>query len=306
MTARPISSAASSAARYGVLPILIWRTMFSISTMASSTRMPTTSVMPSRLTRFSEKPIMSIAQKVGMTDSGSAIAETSVARMSRRKISTTITDRAGAFEQRLHRRIVVAFGVVDRVVDLADRDVGMRCLQLGDRRLDAPVDVDVALALAAEDAERHDGLVVDAGEGLRLLPGVGDGGDLRQRDAAAAAQRDFQLLQVGERLGAAQRADRLVAAAEIGAAAGQVDIGRAQRAVDVAGGDAERVQPVGVELDLDLARHAAIAVDAGDALQALQLADDGVVDEPGQLLDASWPAPRRHRSGSPGPRRRRG
>ena len=73
--------------------------------------------------------------------------------------------------------------------------------------------------------------------------------------------------------------------AEIGAAAGHVDIGRAQRAVDVAGGGAERIQPVGVELDLDLARHAAVAVDAGDALQALQLADDRVVDEPGQLLD---------------------
>ena len=61
--------------------------------------------------------------------------------------------------------------------------------------------------------------------------------------------------QVGERLGAAERADRLVAAAELGAAAGHVDIGRAQRAVDVAGGDAERIQPVGVELDLDLARR---------------------------------------------------
>ena len=75
MTARPISSAASSAARYGDLPILMWRTMFSISTMASSTRMPTTSVMPSRLTRLSEKPIMSSAQKVGMIDSGSAVAD---------------------------------------------------------------------------------------------------------------------------------------------------------------------------------------------------------------------------------------
>ena len=86
-------------------------------------------------------------------------------------------------------------------------------------------------------------------------------------------------------LGAAQRADRLVAAGELAAAAGQVDIGRAQRAVDVGGGDAERVQPVGIELDLDLARHAAVAVDARDALQALQLADDRVVDEPGQFLD---------------------
>ncbi len=69
----------------------MWRTMFSISTIASSTRMPVTSVIASRLTRFSEKPIASIAQKVGMIDSGSATAVTMVARMSRRKMNTTTT-----------------------------------------------------------------------------------------------------------------------------------------------------------------------------------------------------------------------
>ncbi len=67
----------------------MWRTMFSISTIASSTRMPVTSVIASRLTRFSEKPIASIAQKVGMIDSGSASAVTMVARKSRRKTNTT-------------------------------------------------------------------------------------------------------------------------------------------------------------------------------------------------------------------------
>ena len=72
----------------------MWRTMFSISTIASSTRMPVTSVIASRLTRLSEKPIASIAQKVGMTESGSAIAVTSVARMSRRKMNTTTMARA--------------------------------------------------------------------------------------------------------------------------------------------------------------------------------------------------------------------
>ena len=68
--------------------------MFSISTIASSTRMPTTSVMPSRLTRLSEKPIMDSAQKVGMIESGSAVAETSVARQSRRNRNTTMTESA--------------------------------------------------------------------------------------------------------------------------------------------------------------------------------------------------------------------
>ena len=89
MTARPISSAASSEARHADLPMRMWRTMFSISTIASSTRMPVTSVMASRLTRLSEKPIASIAQKVGMIDSGNATAVTRVARRSRKKTNTT-------------------------------------------------------------------------------------------------------------------------------------------------------------------------------------------------------------------------
>ena len=42
ITAKPISSAASIAAWYGDLPMRRWRMMFSISTMASSTKMPTT------------------------------------------------------------------------------------------------------------------------------------------------------------------------------------------------------------------------------------------------------------------------
>ena len=71
----------------------MWRTMFSISTMASSTRMPVTMVMASRLTRLSEKPATSSAQKAGMIDSGSAMAAISVARQSRRKMKTTTMAR---------------------------------------------------------------------------------------------------------------------------------------------------------------------------------------------------------------------
>ena len=50
MTASPISSAASRAACSGVLPMRRWRVMFSISTIASSTRMPTTIVSASSVT----------------------------------------------------------------------------------------------------------------------------------------------------------------------------------------------------------------------------------------------------------------
>ena len=56
ITAVPISSAASRAASRGVLPMPRWRTMFSISTIASSTRMPTTTDSASSVMMFSENP----------------------------------------------------------------------------------------------------------------------------------------------------------------------------------------------------------------------------------------------------------
>ena len=65
--------------------------MFSISTIASSTRMPTTRDSASSVTMFSVKPSRYITANVGMTDSGSAAAETSVARQSRRNSQTTST-----------------------------------------------------------------------------------------------------------------------------------------------------------------------------------------------------------------------
>ena len=69
------------------------RTMFSISTIASSTRTPATRPSASSDIVLSVKPIRLISQKVGIEDSGIAIAETIVARQSRRKKNTTITAR---------------------------------------------------------------------------------------------------------------------------------------------------------------------------------------------------------------------
>ena len=93
ITASPISSAASIAAWTGDLPMRMWRTMFSISTIESSTRMPVESVMARKLTRFSEKPSRSIAQKAGKIDSGSETATITVARKSRRNRNTMTTAR---------------------------------------------------------------------------------------------------------------------------------------------------------------------------------------------------------------------
>jgi hypothetical protein len=65
--------------------------MFSISTIASSTSTPATRPSASSDMVFSVKPIRLITQNVGMADSGMAIAETIVARQSRRKKNTTMT-----------------------------------------------------------------------------------------------------------------------------------------------------------------------------------------------------------------------
>ena len=67
--------------------------MFSTSTMASSTRMPITSDSASSVTTLMEKPSQAMPMKAGITDSGSATADTKVARQSRRKSQTTMTAR---------------------------------------------------------------------------------------------------------------------------------------------------------------------------------------------------------------------
>src|SRR5450759_2658978 len=84
-TASPISSAASRAASKPLLPMRMWRTMFSISTMASSTSTPATSERARRLIWLSVKPFHCMKAKVGTADSGMARADIAVARMSRRK-----------------------------------------------------------------------------------------------------------------------------------------------------------------------------------------------------------------------------
>ena len=251
----------------------MWRTMFSISTMASSTRMPVTSVMPSRLTRLSEKPISSIAQKVGMADSGSAMAVISVARQLRRKMNTTSTASDGALDQRLHRRLVVAARVGDGVVDLGRGGrPGTACRSSAMLGVDDVGDRQLARALGAEDGEGDDRLAVEAGEGARLARRRRSPG--RARRGAPCGRRAAAILvsaSSSTRARAGQRADRLLLAADLAAAAGEIDVGGAELAVDVGRRDAERQQPVGIERDADLAVDAAVALDAADALQALQL-----------------------------------
>ena len=90
-TARPISLVASDAACSGGLPISRWRWMFSMTTMASSTRMPIDSDSASMVMLLKVKPITWMKAKVATTDVGMARALINVARKSCKKNRITTT-----------------------------------------------------------------------------------------------------------------------------------------------------------------------------------------------------------------------
>ncbi len=89
ITVKPISLAPRSAASIAVSPFSMWRTMFSIITMASSTTnpVPIVKAISDRLSRL--KPEKYMMPNEVIKDSGSATPAISVARIERRNSSTT-------------------------------------------------------------------------------------------------------------------------------------------------------------------------------------------------------------------------
>ena len=104
-------------------------------------------------------------------------------------------------------------------------------------------------------------------------------------DLAPARQRDRQRREIVELARAGERADRLLLARDLAASAAEIDVVGAHLLVDGRRGDAERQQLLRIERDADFAIDAAEALDLADAADALQIARDRIVDEPGQLLD---------------------
>ena len=188
ITVKPISRAPRSAASSGDSPSSMWRTMFSIMTMASSTTkpVPMVSAISDRLS--SEKPQNHITPKVAISDSGRATPAMMVARMVRRNTSTTSTtsttlstqgelhvvdrgaDRAGA---------VVHDGQVD-----ADRHGALQPRQLRLHPLDGLDHVGAGLALDVDDDGRR---ALVPGADLGVLQAVDDLGDVAQQHRRAVA-----------------------------------------------------------------------------------------------------------------------
>ena len=76
--------------------------------------------------------------------------------------------------------------------------------------------------------KRHHRLAVQAREGAAVGDGVGDGAEIVEPNLAAAEQRDHGAGEFVQGPGAGERADRLIASADLGAAAGEIDVGAAQ------------------------------------------------------------------------------
>ena len=96
MTGPVISSIALIVASRGGSPLAIQRSMFSTTTIASSTTMPMASTRPKSVRLFKEKPSKAITAKVPMSETGTSIIGISVARQSWRKTSTTMKTRINA------------------------------------------------------------------------------------------------------------------------------------------------------------------------------------------------------------------
>ncbi len=181
--------------------------------------------------------------------------------------------------------MIIADLAVDLGVDLGELHLRMRsgdCLQ---PLFDQGVDGHVARAFGAGHAEGDDRLVEQAGEGARFGRAVGDRPKLVEADPAPARQSDRQRRQIFQLSRASQRADRLFLAGKLAPAAANIDIVGPHLLVDGRRGDAKRQELLRIERDADLAIDAAEALDLADAMDALQVARDRVVDQPGQLLD---------------------
>ena len=191
MTVKPISRAPSSAACIGSSPSSMWRTMFSIMTMASSTTkpVPMVSAISDRLSRL--KPQNHMTPNVATSDIGSATPAMMVARMVRRNSSTTSITRPTLSTSvnctsRTEARISAGAVVHDGELGVA-RHGALQPRQLGLEAPDGLDDVGAGLALHVDDDGRR--VLVPAAD-LGVLQAVDDLGDVLQQHRRIVAIGD--------------------------------------------------------------------------------------------------------------------
>ena len=128
------------------------------------------------------------------------------------------------------------------------------------------------------------GCTVESRKGAGLRNRIGDDSQIVQPHLAARRQRDPRRREIGNRLGAGEGADGLVASADLGAPAGEIHVTPAKLAADIERRQADRLEPNRIEPDPDFALDASDAIDPRDPANSLQRPYDHVVHEPGELL----------------------
>ena len=190
-----------------------------------------------------------------------------------------------AFDHRGHGAFVLVFGVFDRVEQRDELHPGVCRFDLGDLFQRLVEDGNVGSALGAAHREIDDFLVAHLADRSAFRIAVADRGDIGELDRTPAAELDLAL---AERIGIvaiAEDTDRLARPANLGHPASSIDIALAKQAIDLTGGDTQRLHSRKVEDDFDLAIDAAEAVDLGHALDAEQLLGHRIVDEPAESFD---------------------
>ena len=124
---------------------------------------------------------------------------------------------------------------------------------------------------------------------LAIVSGVGfavlDARDIGDPDRVAVLLADDDVVEFGDALDAAARAQRERLRALIDAAAGDFDVLRLQRARDVVDRQVVAAEPIGIEPDVDLALPAAEDQHLSDAVDALELAAQHLVGVFGDVAD---------------------
>ena len=205
--------------------------------------------------------------KVGISDTGMATAVTAVARQSRRKSQTT--SAASAMPSSMVSRVAAKLPRVSSTVreDLGDADVGWVGASPGhgrravDQRCSAastPSSVVTSLAsLVLVTWKPTTGRPSNLRLRAHLRRAVADVGDVGQLHEAAAGRRQGEVANLVDGGRRAQHAQRLLAPADLHAAAGGVLADVGQRLVDLRRGHPLGGHPRRVDDDVDLAVDAA-------------------------------------------------
>ena len=190
----------------------------------------------------------------------------------------------GPFDHRMDRAFILILGVADGGEELHHPDARIFLLDLFDLLQGIVIHRHVGRAARAGNGEVHHFLAAQLTDRAAFRIAVRYLCDIGQGDDAAIAERNAGFGQGKGIVRIAQHAHRLARSGDLGAPAGGIDIGLAQRRVDLRCRDAERLHAGQIEHHTDFAIDSAETVDFGHAVDREQPFGHRIVDEPAELF----------------------